>query len=189
MADTVTSQTIQDGERVAIMKFTNVSDGTGESAVKKVDCVIYTGERFDETSDYAHYFAPNSHYLESWDVLNPSKGDYGFVQPTINRLFKTRQWQESLLKWSGDNQDFDQYVRLVALSILGSESSLIDAIHDGFVSVSNSETEESSASGVITSLDSEAVSDDSATESSNLTNDLLSNAVEQASVDVSGNIN
>lgn len=37
MADTVTSQTIQDGERVAIMKFTNVSDGTGESAVKKVD--------------------------------------------------------------------------------------------------------------------------------------------------------
>ena len=37
MADTVTSQTIQDGERVAIMKFTNVSDGAGESAVKKVD--------------------------------------------------------------------------------------------------------------------------------------------------------
>ena len=37
MADTVTSQTIQDGERVAVLKFTNVSDGSGESAVKKVD--------------------------------------------------------------------------------------------------------------------------------------------------------
>ena len=37
MADAVTSQTIQDGERNCIMKFTNVSDGTGESAVKKVD--------------------------------------------------------------------------------------------------------------------------------------------------------
>jgi hypothetical protein len=37
MADTVTSQTIQDGERNCIMKFTNVSDGTGESAVAKVD--------------------------------------------------------------------------------------------------------------------------------------------------------
>jgi hypothetical protein len=37
MADAVTSQTIQDGERTAILKFTNVSDGTGESAVKKVD--------------------------------------------------------------------------------------------------------------------------------------------------------
>ena len=37
MADAVTSQTIQDGERKAVLKFTNASDGTGESAVKKVD--------------------------------------------------------------------------------------------------------------------------------------------------------
>jgi hypothetical protein len=37
MADAVTSQTIQDGQRIAILKFTNASDGTGESAVKKVD--------------------------------------------------------------------------------------------------------------------------------------------------------
>tara|TARA_R100000234_G_scaffold108545_2_gene80008 strand:+ start:466 stop:873 length:408 start_codon:yes stop_codon:yes gene_type:complete len=37
MADAVTSQTIQDGPRNCIMKFTNVSDGTGESAVAKVD--------------------------------------------------------------------------------------------------------------------------------------------------------
>ena len=36
MADTVTSQTIQDGDRVAILKVTNESDGTGESSVKKV---------------------------------------------------------------------------------------------------------------------------------------------------------
>lgn len=37
MADAVTSQTIQDGQRKAVLKFTNVSDGTGESAVVKVD--------------------------------------------------------------------------------------------------------------------------------------------------------
>ena len=37
MADAVTSQTVQDGEKTAVLKFTNVSDGTGESAVKKVD--------------------------------------------------------------------------------------------------------------------------------------------------------
>ena len=37
MADAVTSQTIQDGNNTAILKFTNVSDGTGESAVKRVD--------------------------------------------------------------------------------------------------------------------------------------------------------
>ena len=37
MADAVTSQTIADGAKYAIMKFTNISDGTGESAVTKVD--------------------------------------------------------------------------------------------------------------------------------------------------------
>ena len=37
MADAVTSQTIIDGERNCVMKSTNVSDGTGESAVAKVD--------------------------------------------------------------------------------------------------------------------------------------------------------
>ena len=42
MADAVTSQTIQDGERNCIMKFTNVSDGTGESAVAKVDVSALT---------------------------------------------------------------------------------------------------------------------------------------------------
>jgi len=37
MADAVTSQTLMDGERLAIMKFTNISDGTGENAVTKVN--------------------------------------------------------------------------------------------------------------------------------------------------------
>lgn len=37
MADAVASQTIMDGERVAIMKFTNFSDGTGETNVVKVN--------------------------------------------------------------------------------------------------------------------------------------------------------
>ena len=37
MADAVASQTIFDGERMAIQKFTNISDGTGENKVLKVD--------------------------------------------------------------------------------------------------------------------------------------------------------
>jgi len=37
MADTVTSQTIQDDNRKAVLKFTNISDGSGEAAVVKVD--------------------------------------------------------------------------------------------------------------------------------------------------------
>ena len=37
MADAVASQTLFDGERKAIMKFTNTSDGTGETNVVKVN--------------------------------------------------------------------------------------------------------------------------------------------------------
>ena len=37
MADAVTSQTLVDNDKTLVMKFTNISDGTGESAVKKVD--------------------------------------------------------------------------------------------------------------------------------------------------------
>jgi len=40
MADAVTSQTIQDGDRIAVMKFTNISDGSGEAAVAKVDVSV-----------------------------------------------------------------------------------------------------------------------------------------------------
>ena len=42
MADAVTSQTLLDGERMAIMKFTNISDGTGETAVTKVNASSLT---------------------------------------------------------------------------------------------------------------------------------------------------
>ena len=37
MADAVTSQTIIDGAKNVVQKFTNISDGTGESAVVKID--------------------------------------------------------------------------------------------------------------------------------------------------------
>ena len=37
MADAVTSQTLADGDRIAVVKFTNLSDGSGEASVKKVD--------------------------------------------------------------------------------------------------------------------------------------------------------
>ena len=37
MADAVTSQTLVDGSKNVVMRFTNLSDGTGESAVTKVD--------------------------------------------------------------------------------------------------------------------------------------------------------
>jgi hypothetical protein len=37
MADAVTSQTLADGDNIAVVKFTNISDGSGEASVAKVD--------------------------------------------------------------------------------------------------------------------------------------------------------
>jgi len=37
MADALTSQVIQDGGRTAVLKYTNISDGTGQSAAILVD--------------------------------------------------------------------------------------------------------------------------------------------------------
>jgi len=46
MADAVASQTIFDGERTAIMKFTDISDGTGENKVVKVDVSAQSQRRW-----------------------------------------------------------------------------------------------------------------------------------------------
>ena len=47
MADAVTSQTILDGERLFIAKFTNISDGTGETAVTKIDVTTLARNSFN----------------------------------------------------------------------------------------------------------------------------------------------
>jgi len=51
MADAVTSQTIFDGERMAVMKFTNISDGTGETAVVKVDVSALNANVLNQACD------------------------------------------------------------------------------------------------------------------------------------------
>lgn len=51
MADAVATQTLFDGERMAIMKFTNISDGTGETKVTKVDVSTLNPSSFDKACD------------------------------------------------------------------------------------------------------------------------------------------
>ena len=161
--------------------------------LSKVSTVIYTGDRLDETGANASYLAPSSHYLESWDVLNPSKGEYAFTQPVIAPLFKTRQWQESLLNWSGDNSTFEDFVKGTSKTFLGTESAWIDALHDGFVSTSAvavaepvifEDTEsENTESENTESEDGEVVEE---VVSAGLSSSLIANAVKQASVQADG---
>jgi len=48
MADAVATQVILDGERLYIAKFTNISDGTGETGVIKIDVSTLTPSSFSK---------------------------------------------------------------------------------------------------------------------------------------------
>ncbi len=71
-----------------------------EAAMAKVAVKISFASTADETSAKCDYICPDSHYLESWNDAEPIKGMYSLGQPTIQKLFDTRQAQESLLIWS-----------------------------------------------------------------------------------------
>jgi MoCo/4Fe-4S cofactor protein with predicted Tat translocation signal len=82
-------------------------------AYNKVGLRISFADRADETASMAQYICPDHNYLESWNDYNPKKAHYSLSQPTISPLFSTRQAQETLLKWSGNNSDYHSYMQKV----------------------------------------------------------------------------
>ncbi|MDE1192794.1 MAG: TAT-variant-translocated molybdopterin oxidoreductase [Arachidicoccus sp.] len=78
--------------------------------LKKVPTTISFADKNDETAQICKYVLPNHHYLESWGDAEPKTGYFSLLQPTINPLFKTRQWQDSLLKWSGNATTYEDYL-------------------------------------------------------------------------------
>jgi hypothetical protein len=52
--------------------------------------------------------------LESWNDFSPKVGLYNICQPTISKLFDTRQAQSSLLKWAGQSADYYSFVKNTA---------------------------------------------------------------------------
>jgi MoCo/4Fe-4S cofactor protein with predicted Tat translocation signal len=86
-------------------------------AYKKVATKISFARVMDETATLSDIVCPDHHYLESWGDANPRKGLYTLQQPTINPVFAqprhegTRQFQDTLLKWSGNNTDYLTYLQ------------------------------------------------------------------------------
>jgi molybdopterin-containing oxidoreductase family iron-sulfur binding subunit len=92
-------------------------------------------ERWDETTQLCAYNLPTHHYLESWGDAEPKAGILAFQQPTIYPLFKTRPYQTSLLKWSGNNTDYDTYLKNYWVARLGSDDAYEKALQDGIMEV------------------------------------------------------
>lgn len=78
MADAVTSQTILDGERLFIAKFTNISDGTGETAVTKIDV----------------------------STLNPNSFGLACNGVKINKIYGTTHGMEVRILWDATTDQF-----------------------------------------------------------------------------------
>lgn len=72
-----------------------------KTLISGADLSVSFSDRNDETTDACHWICPQPHYLEAWNDAEPKTGVYSLEQPTIPKLFNSRQVQESLLLWAG----------------------------------------------------------------------------------------
>ncbi len=84
-----------------------------KSGMEKVGLTLSFASWQDETASLCKYVAPNHHYLESWNDFYPKTGQYALAQPTISPLYDTRQAQDSLLIWSGEEQGYHAFMQEV----------------------------------------------------------------------------
>lgn len=68
MADAVTTQVILDGAKNAVIKLTNLSDGTGEAAVLKVDVSALSGAPSSVSIKKIHYDVSGMVVTLLWDA-------------------------------------------------------------------------------------------------------------------------
>ena len=81
------------------------------SGIKQTELTVSLSASNDETARMCKYVCPDSHYLESWNDAEPVKGQFSLAQPVINHIFDTRQAQESLMKWAGNETGFLEYIQ------------------------------------------------------------------------------
>ncbi|MCB0447232.1 MAG: quinol:cytochrome C oxidoreductase, partial [Gelidibacter sp.] len=107
--------------------------------LKQTELSIAFSLKSDETASQTQYIAAAPHYLESWGDTEIKKGHFGLTQPTIRPLFDTRQFQEALLKWSGNDVSYHDYLKQNWNDTILGGASFNQALHDGlFVSNTSS---------------------------------------------------
>jgi len=113
----------------------NYHNGEGfKTAMGKVKLKVSFNEYLDETTQECNYVIPSHHFLESWGDAEPRSGYISFIQPTIHPLFKTRAFQTSLLKWSGDTTpDYETYFKNYWEGKLGSRAAFDAALQKGVI--------------------------------------------------------
>ncbi|MBK8228565.1 MAG: TAT-variant-translocated molybdopterin oxidoreductase [Flavobacteriales bacterium] len=82
-----------------------------KNGLEKVGLSVSCARYADETASLCQWVCPDNHFLESWGDHMPKTGQYALQQPVISRLFDTRAWQGSLLKWSGSDMKWPDFIK------------------------------------------------------------------------------
>lgn len=118
-----------------------------KAGLAKVKTSISFNAKLDETTALCKYVLPAPHFLESWGDAEPASGYFTFLQPTISPLFKTRPFEDSLLKWSGDATDFTTYLKNEWSRKLGSETAWNKTLQAGVLNPTSVPTAGASLNG------------------------------------------
>lgn len=74
-------------------------DSGFQEAIRKVETVVYLGNRNDETGAASEWVLPAGTQFEAWGDLEIQSGVFSIQQPTIMPLYKTRSLGELLIDW------------------------------------------------------------------------------------------
>ncbi len=88
-------------------------------AYKNLEMSLSFSMKNDATAANSKMVAAMPHYLESWGDAQLKKGSFSLMQPTIRPLFNTRQFQDCLLKWTGNDKNYYDYIKETWTSVLG----------------------------------------------------------------------
>ena len=115
------------------------SNNKGEDfrkAVERVPCVVAIADKKNEMYKAAKAVIPVANWLESWGDMQPQSGVYTLMQPTIQKIFKSRQIEESLLVWMNGKgnpaNNYYDYLKANAITLIGS-TTFNKALYSGVV--------------------------------------------------------
>ncbi len=117
--------------------------------LKKVDTTVAFSLKEDETAKLCKFIAATPHYLESWGDVQFTSKKFALTQPTIRPLFDTKQFQECLLSWSGNNTSYYDYLK----QTWSGQVSWNTALHDGVFESTSPYAGEASTAGAASSVD------------------------------------
>ena len=147
------------------------------AGIKKCPVTISFNEKMDETAEHCKYILPAHHWLESWGDAEPQTGLISLMQPLIHPLFKTRQFEDSLLKWTASSKakgladssvvtskstdtstDYQTYFKNYWTAKVGGADNFNIALQDGVIHPSSSATTQSTSDSTIVKVITTSVS-------------------------------